>query len=155
MDKITEEITYTTGTLAKKLGISKSRLMRHLHATGLIEQCGLTKGGHWRIPYSIAARISSAEALSLPLPTPISRQTMPRNNRGSNNRRKVSPPVVNEPKPVSVSVPDYAQIGRALRQAGITMADVVKYFEQQMEVTHTQNNSARDENQADGSKTTS
>jgi len=165
---IADEITYTPGRLARKLGFSKTKLMKHLRATGLIEQCRLTQGGHWQIPYSVAARISSVEALSAPSPTPISRQRQ---------TRKASPPLVNEPKPVSeftnarsglmVSIPNYAQIGKALRQAGVTMVDLIKYFEKQMEVTHEQyeqtqnppipprggtegeNNSAqRDENQA-------
>ena len=157
LSDITDEITYTPGRLAKKLGISKSKLMRHLRDTGLIEQCRLTKGGHWKIPYSLAARISSVEALSVPFSRRPSvdqegRQTMPRNFS-----QKVSPSSVNEPKPVSI--PDYAQIGRSLRRAGVTMKDLLKYIEGEMRVTHEkfQDNTAQrnDENQADGSQTTS
>lgn len=154
----TDEITYTPGRLAKKLGISKGTLMNHLRATGLIDQCYVTRHGHWRIPYSVAVRISSAEALSIPTPTPVSRQTIPQfaSEASQRNRGKVSPSFVNEPKPVSV--PDYAQIGRSLRRAGITMKDLIKYFEKQRGVTHEQtpNNSAkREENQTDESKATS
>ena len=164
---ITDEITYTPGRLAKKLGISKSKLMRHLRDTGLIEQCRLTQSGHWQIPYSVAARISSVEALSAPSPTPISRQTRARNNRGNepkepksffNSQTKPISEFTNARSGLMVSIPNYAQIGKTLRQAGVTMVDLIKYFEQQMGVTHEQtpnNSGKREENQANESKTTS
>ena len=144
MFDITDEITFTPGRLARKLGISKSKLMRHLRDTGLIEQCWLTKGGHWRIPYSLAVRISSVEALSVQLPKSI--QEVPRNKEFN---QKVSPLSIssgrspdaasrNEPKSVDISLPNYAQIGRSLRRAGVTMRDLIKYIEKQMEATHGQ-----------------
>lgn len=172
-----DEITYTPGRLARKLGVSKSKLMKHLRATGLIDQCYVTQHGHWQIPYSLAAKISSVEALNTP------RQTMPRTHHGfdtkgyeslqatqpkgskiasglprsSQRNQKVSPSFVNEPKPVHI--PDYTQIGRSLRRAGVTMKDLLNYIEKEMGVTHEniQDNSAQrnDENPADESTTTS
>ena len=61
MSDITDEITFTPGRLAKKLGISKGTLLNHLRGTGLIEQCYVTQHGHWRIPYSLAGSPSAVE----------------------------------------------------------------------------------------------
>ena len=55
-------------------------------------------------------------------------------------------------------MPDYAQIGRSLRRAGVTMKDVIKYIEKEMGLTHEQtpnNSGKREENQTDESKATS
>ena len=139
MFDITDEITYTPGRLAKKLGISKSKLMRHLRATKLIEQCRLTQSGHWQIPYSVAVRISSAEALSLKTEgrgekkaggdkVPKSRQTV--------SSSYMSPSA--QPKVSNYTQPNYAQIGKTLRRAGVTMIDLIRYFEQGVDGSGTQ-----------------
>ena len=60
------EITYSPGRLAKKIGVSRMTLMRHLHETGLIYQCyQVNNNRYWRIPYNVAAEIANPEALSL------------------------------------------------------------------------------------------
>jgi len=154
MSKITEEITFTPGRLAKKLGISKSKLMKHLRETGLIDQCFLTQRGHWKIPYSLAARISSVEALSLPSVNKTEGEG--RKHKKANNTAQSQVPFQNRGTPTAqpsytqlnaegftaspkipvqpLSPPNYAQIGRTLRQAGVTMPTLLKYIEQQMEV---------------------
>jgi len=158
MSKITEEITFTPGRLAKKLGISKSKLMKHLRETGLIDQCFLTQRGHWKIPYSLAARISSVEALSLPSVNKTEGEG--RKHKKANNTAQSQVPFQNRGTPTAqpsytqlnaegftaspkipvqpLSPPNYAQIGRTLRQAGVTMPTLLKYIEQQMEAVHEQ-----------------
>ena len=139
MSKITEEITFTPGRLAKKLGISKSKLMKHLRETGLIDQCFLTQRGHWKIPYSLAARISSVEALSLPSVNKTEGEG--RKHKKANNTAQSQVPFQNRGTPTaqpSYTQPNYAQIGRTLRQAGVTMPTLLKYIEQQMEAVHEQ-----------------
>ena len=156
-------LTYTPGRLAKKLGVSKTRLMNHLRKTGLINQCFLSEYGHWQIPYSVAARISSAEALAVPPPTPRGTGEVPRrrNKHAVFNGTEARQPLPNQKQQdlqfitPPYSQPNYRQIGKTLRGAGTTMTDLIKYIQQQMDVTHeqSQNNSAkRDETQTDEPK---
>lgn len=169
-----DKIAYTPGRLAKKLGVSKGKLMNHLRETGLIEQCFASKSGRWQIPYSVALRISSAETLALPT-TPVTRSrrkadageiqsrkadrsSLSSTNGTSYQRQQTFPPQVRPNY-------DYAQIGKTLRVAGVTMPDLIKYVQQQMEVVYEQsqipqppfgkgenNNAKRDENQTDEPK---
>lgn len=142
---IMDKIAYTPGRLAKKLGVSKGKLMNHLRETGLIEECFASETGRWQIPYSVAVRISSAETLALPT-TPVtrSRRKADRSSLSSTNgtsyqRQQTFPPNY-----------DYAQIGKTLRVAGVTMPDLIKYIQQQMGGNNEQmsdNSAKRDENQ--------
>ena len=148
-----DEITYTPGRLAKKLGISKATLMRHLRKTGLIDQCVLTQHGHWRIPYSLAVKISSPEALTVS-PRKVS-EAPHHKSRGQSLQVSPSSVDTSQPKAVGVGLPDYRQIGKTLRKAGFTMTDLIRYIQQQMEVTHEQspyNSAQRNENQTDEAK---
>ena len=144
------KIAYTPGRLAKKLGVSKGKLMKHLRETGLIEECFASETGRWQIPYSVAVRISSVETLALPT-TPVTQSRrkadageIQSRNGTSYQRQQTFPPQVRPNY-------DYAQIGKTLRAAGVTMPDLIKYIEKQMEVVHEQspyNLARRDENQA-------
>lgn len=157
-----DKITYTPGRLAKKLGVSKSKLMNHLRKTGLIDQCWLTERGYWQIPYNIAVRISSAEALAVS--TPVTRQIIKEPRQLYDDARQFPSPEIagarglsQKRQDVQYHQPDYAQIGRTLQKAGITMTGFIKYIEQQMGGAHeqTQNNSAkRDKAQTDESPST-
>lgn len=140
------KIAYTPGRLAKKLGVSKGKLMKHLRETGLIEECFASETGRWQIPYSVAVRISSVETLALPT-TPVTRSRrkadageIQSRNGTSYQRQQTFPPNY-----------DYAQIGKTLRVAGVTMPDLIKYIQQQMGGNNEQpsdNSAKRDENQA-------
>ena len=68
------EISYTPGRLAKKLGVSKPTVMAHLKKTGLIKDCFRDDNWWWRIPHSVALKISSAESLAVNVPRKQSRK---------------------------------------------------------------------------------
>ena len=138
-----EKIAYLPGLLARKLGIGKAALMNHLRKTGLIELCWRTKYS-WRIPYEVALKIASPEILSGPPPVRqkrSARRLLANDDTTSKGQEKPA-------KPATAILPDYRQIGKELRVAGVTMADLIKYIEQQMEVVHEQspyNTAKRDE----------
>lgn len=127
-----DEISYSTGKLGKKIGVSRTTIVKHLKESGLIDECYTTPRGHIRIPYSVAARIAAPEALavSTPTPTTLAIVKVPRGRKLLNpdqQRKKEIPPPPQPPQP------SYAQIGRMLRVAGVSMADLIKYIEQQMQ----------------------
>ena len=62
-----DDFTYSPRILAKKMGVSKMTLTRHLKDTGLIKQCHQDDNGWWRIPQSVALKFCSAETLAIPL----------------------------------------------------------------------------------------
>lgn len=159
-----DKIAYLPGLLAHKLGIGKGTLMKHLRATGLIEQCWRTKYS-WRIPYEVALQIASPEILAGPPPGRRKRSARLPQVRGESPATTFSGAKKNErqpepDKPAREILPDYRQIGKTLRVAGVTMSGLIKYIQQQMGGNNEQtqiplppfgkgeNNSAkRDENQ--------
>lgn len=161
-----DKIAYLPGLLAHKLGIGKGTLMKHLRATGLIEHCWRTKYS-WRIPYEVALQIASPEILAGPPPGRRKRSSRLPQVRGESGSQKPASGVGEltvafsgtkknerqlEPnKPARAILPDYRQIGKMLRQAGVTMPDLIKYIQQQMGGNNEQtsdNSAKRDENQA-------
>ena len=150
-----DKIAYLPGLLAHKLGIGKGTLMRHLRETGLIEKCWRTKYS-WRIPYEVAVQIASPEILAGPPPGRQKRSARRLPANGAKGQEKQLKPeftsLQSKPaKPATATLPDYRQIGKMLRAAGVTMPDLIKYIEKQMEVVHEQspyNLARRDENQA-------
>ncbi len=77
------EITYSPGRLAKKIGVSRNTVKNHLYNSGLISQCYRSQNGYLQIPYRVAALMSSAEALAIrepqeprhqPKPQPVARE---------------------------------------------------------------------------------
>ena len=152
------EITYSPGRLAKKIGVSRDTLMRHLRNTGLIYQCFQTDNRYWRIPYNVAAEIASPEALSLrqkeaPRHRPKEESDAPGRERGTGafksrlkadqaeaeifsnaktttKRPKSRVEILTQPRDDNNLAEHYGQIGKVLRQAGITLADLVRdYYE--------------------------
>lgn len=146
------EITYTPGRLAKKIGVSRSTLMNHLRNSGLISQCSRTPNGYLRIPYHIAVEICSPEALAIReieasrKPNRVrmgGQQSLPESEAVGNSRAAdASRIAADEPlvrtsrtNPLFSQSTDYAQIGRTLRKAGITLKDVINYCQKQGQAT--------------------
>lgn len=129
-DKNMDEITYSPGMLAKKYGISRRTLMRHLKETGLIKQCVRKPNGRWRIPYSIAAGIGDAGALAI-----ITTRQPRRNKPEITKEIVVNPPRIPPRTPADILLQKkdydnlaryYKEIGTVLQNAGVTMGDMLK-----------------------------
>ena len=139
-----KEITYSPGRLAKKIGMSRDTLMRHLQETGLILQCFQMPNGYWRIPYRVVMEIAGPEVLAMNL-LPAPRQTRKRENEQVKQPvGTVEPGVpIKEPKKnrrVDIltsnddSTEHYAQVGKVLRGAGLTMSDLIREYKDRKEV---------------------
>ena len=61
-----DDFSYSPRILAKKMGVTKMTVTRHLKKTGLIKQYK-DDNGWWRIPQSVALKFCSAETLAIPL----------------------------------------------------------------------------------------
>ena len=124
------EITYSPGILSKKVGISRHTLMRHLHETGLIYQCYRTNNNrYWRIPYNVAMEIANPEALALrekeaPRHLPKARPPEP-----PLERQKTRVEILTQPKDDTNLAQHYGDIGKVLRQAGVTLKHLLQGYQ--------------------------
>ena len=132
-----EQISYSPGRLAKKIGVSKSTLMRHLKSSGLINECYRSHSGWWRIPYCTACRLATPEALA----QEPQRDTTPRKQR--KNRAPVAENFrtsrsASEKEAFEDNIKDkmdkqfqhYQSLARLLIQSGVTVTDLFEWQEQ-------------------------
>lgn len=148
------EITYSPGRLAKKIGVSRDTLMNHLHDTGLIHQCFQMENGYWRIPYKVVIEIAGPEVLTTTQPpVPRRKKTSPRNGirKQPVPDEQIKQPVATVRPGVPIREPSknrrvdiltsnddspehHTQMGEVLRWAGITMSDLIREYENRKEV---------------------
>ncbi len=134
------EITYTPGRLAKKIGVSRRTLLRHLEASGLMSHCFRTLNGHLRIPYKNAVQICSPEALAIrevEAPRRPKLRKTPPNHEAENGllNKPENSPYIGAPendnyrsKPQERNLAAYySQVGKAPLNAGITATDLIRY----------------------------
>ncbi len=140
-----DDFSYSPGVLAKKMGVTKMTVTRHLKKTGLIKQCYQDDNNWWRIPQSVALKFVSAETLAIPLKHKKKKgrkaAVEPPDDKFQDElidlglaphieaeaQRRRTPP----PKALTPAQAEHARLTEVCRQMGITTQDVLDFIKQQ------------------------
>jgi len=148
-----KQVTYSPGKIAKKMGISRDTLLKHLKVTKLIDQCIYDDNGWIRVPYDIVMQVAGPDILQ-------SNQTRQQRKQKAKKpahillpgaQEKITPTEIKEkeiekpPQAVKDQAP-YRQLSQALVQAGITVKDLMEKWQLEQKTKEGKNNESRPQN---------
>ena len=137
------DFSYTSGIIARKLGVSINTVKNYLQKSGLEKQCYRDENNHLRIPAHVAIKFVPAESLAIQL----------KHNK-KNKRKKIDDnpdadfqdiiselgmsayedaPKPRPPKALTPAEKQHAKMLEIMRLAGLTTNDVLAFIQKENE----------------------